>query len=86
MSKVVEAQKLLVLKKLKQAGKKGYTSLDAFYDYRIMRLSARIHNLKEDGYVIEGEMQYPKNERKYKLYTINRVKSIFKRTLKGKKY
>lgn len=39
----------------------GITSLEAFRDLGITRLSAKIFNLKKQGYVINSEMQQGEN-------------------------
>lgn len=48
-----------VLRHLKDNG--SITSLQAFREYGITRLSAVIYNLRKDGYVIENEVVKRKN-------------------------
>ena len=52
-------QKDKVIRHLKEVG--GITPLDAFNDYAIMRLSAIIFELKDEGYNIKSEMVSSKN-------------------------
>ena len=48
---------------------KKITSYEAFEKYRITRLSARIHDLREQGYNITSDMIYGK-EYKYVVYRL----------------
>lgn len=48
---------------------KKITSYEAFEKYRITRLSARIHDLREQGYNITSEMIYG-DEYKYAVYRL----------------
>lgn len=52
-TKEKKSQKLDVLNHMKRHKKKGITSMEAFELYGITRLSAKIFELKHDGYVIE---------------------------------
>ncbi len=52
-------QKDKVIRHLKEVG--GITPLDAFNDYAIMRLSAIIFELKDEGYNIKSKMVSSKN-------------------------
>ena len=48
---------------------KKITSYEAFEKYRITRLSARIHDLREQGHNITSDMIYSK-EYKYAVYRL----------------
>lgn len=54
------------------------TPLDAMREYGIMRLSARISDLKDDGYVIESDRRTNKNRFgknvSYAVYTLKKDK------------
>lgn len=52
-------QKEKVLRHLKEVG--SITPLDAMREYAIMRLSAIIFNLKDEGYNIKSEIETSKN-------------------------
>jgi len=56
----------------------GITSLEAFRDLGITRLSAKIFNLKKQGYVINSEMQQGENRygeiTHFKRYMLNEGK------------
>ena len=56
-----------ILKHLKEH--KKITSYEAFEKYRITRLSARIHDLREQGHNITSDMIYGK-EYKYAVYRL----------------
>lgn len=53
------SQKEKVLRHLKEVG--SITPLDAMREYAIMRLSAIIFNLKDEGYDIKSEIETSKN-------------------------
>ena len=67
------SQKQKVLRHLKQIG--SITSLEAFNDYAIMRLTSRICELKDEGYDIKSELVSSQNRFKEKVsfskYTLN---------------
>lgn len=46
----------------------GITSFQAFQDLRVTRLSAKIYNLKKQGYNIVDEMKTSKNRDGEKIY------------------
>lgn len=48
---------------------KKITSIEAFEKYRITRLSARIHDLREQGHKITSDMVYG-NECRYAVYRL----------------
>lgn len=52
-------QKEKIIKYLKKH--KSITPQDAMFDLGIMRLAARISDLKEDGYIIQTEWETGKN-------------------------
>ena len=81
-----QSQKSIILKKLKEVETRGYTSYEAFEDYRFTRLAAIIFDLRRDGYVINMSWETSPNEKRYGLYIIDKVQSMIKRTLRGKKY
>lgn len=53
-------QKKKIIDYLKK--KKSITPQDAFFDLGIMRLAARMSDLKKDGYNIQMEMETGKNK------------------------
>lgn len=60
MKKLTQEQ--IVLRHLRKKGARGITSMEAFRLYGITRLSGRIFDLKEEGYVIDSERISKKNE------------------------
>ena len=69
------SQSYLILKHLIEKG--SITSLDAFFDYRITRLSGRIFDLREMGIEIESEMISTKNNGAYTRYAKYRLKEDY---------
>ena len=49
-------QEEMILKHLQKNKKQGITSLEAIYQYGITRLSARICNLRKQGYQIRSKL------------------------------
>lgn len=65
-------QKQLILRHLRDYG--HITSYEAFTEYGITRLAARIHDLRADGYRIKSMVQYARNRYwkkvKFERYTL----------------
>lgn len=65
-------QKEMILRHLEEYGK--ITSFEAFVEYGITRLAARIHDLRADGYKIKSTVQYARNRYgkkiKFERYTL----------------
>ena len=52
-------QKEMVLQHMKERG--SISSFEAFTEYGITRLAARIHDLRDDGYKIKGSIHNARN-------------------------
>lgn len=63
-----ESQNLLIAKHLKRY--KSITPFKALHEYGIMRLSARIYNLKQIGIPIKSELINAGDGIKYSRYTL----------------
>lgn len=66
-------QKEMVLRHMKEMG--SISSFEAFAEYGITRLAARIHDLREDGYNIKSSVHDARNRYgkkvRFERYTIN---------------
>ena len=59
MEDAKRSQKVKILKHMEEKG--SITPWEAIKEYNCTRLSARIADLKKDGYAIESEIVYSKN-------------------------
>ena len=62
-------QNELVLRHMREYG--GITSMEAFREYNITRLSGRIHELRQQGYKITTDKQKARNGAIYAVYRLD---------------